>query len=126
MGRKLKKNICNLDNHTSLSKVEDLPIHCKVQIGDALEYACKFWTKHLVGIPSSNCGVEEVCKAIDKFFTKCLLFWTEALVLMGSLDVSVHAMSDIQQWYTSVSCAVCSLNPVFTLYSGRLDLQVDR
>ena len=103
MGKRLKKNICNLDDSAPLEKVEDLPSRCKVQIGDVLEYACKFWTKHLVGIDSRNCGIEEVCKAIDKFFTKCLLTWIEVLALMESLDISVHAINDIRQWYTSVS-----------------------
>jgi hypothetical protein len=104
MKEKLKRNICNLDDYTSLDKVEDLPARCKAQIGDALEYACQFWVKHLVGIPTSGHNVKEVHKAIDKFFTTYLLFWIEVLVLTRKLDVGVHALNDIQQWYISVSC----------------------
>jgi hypothetical protein len=104
MKERLKKNICDLDDYTSLDKVKDLPARQKEYIGDALEYACRFWAKHLVGIPSSGHDVEEVHKAIDKFFTTCLLFWIEVLSLTRNLDVGVYVLNDIQQWYISVSC----------------------
>ena len=99
----LKKNICNLDDYSSLDQVEDLPARCKAWIGDALEYACLFWVKHLVRIPTSGPGIEEVYRAIDKFFMTCLLFWIEALILIGDLNIGIHAIDDIQQWYASVS-----------------------
>ena len=101
---RLKKNICNLGNVTVLSDVDDLSSCRKEHIGDALEYACQFWTKHLVMSPSSGPDVGRVQKAIDKFFTTHLLFWIEVLIIMGKLDVSVHSINDIQQWYILVSC----------------------
>ena len=104
MGEKLKRNICNLDNYATLSEVEDISARRREHIGDALEYACQFWTKHLVRIPSSSHDVENVQRAIDKFFTIHLLFWIEVLVIMGSLEVGIYAINDIQQWYISVSC----------------------
>jgi len=103
MIERLKRNICRLDDHITLSEVKDLPDRQKLHIGDALEYACLFWTKHLMGIPSSGPGVEEVWEAIDKFFSTCVLRWIEALILMGKLDIGVHALDDIQKWYTLVS-----------------------
>jgi len=103
MGENLKKNICGLDDYAALSEVKDLSDCKKDHIGDALEYACCFWTKHLLGILDGSPGVEEVQEAIDKFFPTCLLFWMEALILMGKLAIGVHALNDVQQWYTSVS-----------------------
>ena len=100
----LRKNICNLDNYTSLGEVEDLPALCKAQIGDALEYACRFWAKHLLGTPSSGHNVEEVHKAIDEFFTTQLLFWIEVLSLTRNLGISIYAINDVRVWYVSVSC----------------------
>ena len=99
----LRKNICQLDDYAILSEVGDISARQKMYIGDMLEYACQFWAKHLMGVSSSGHDVGEVCKAIDKFFTKHLLFWIEALVIMGSLDASIHAINDVHQWYTSVS-----------------------
>ena len=103
MRERLKKNICNLDDHTVLSEVKDLSVHKRVHIGDALEYACQFWTKHLLGISGNSPHVQEVENIIDDFFTTNLLHWIEALVLMENLGAGVHAMNDIDQWYNSVS-----------------------
>ena len=100
----LKRNICDLDDHASPDKVEDLPTRRKAQIGDALEYACRFWTKHLVGVPSSGHDVGEVYGAIDEFFTTRLLFWIEVLIVTGNFDAGIYAIDDIRQWYTSVGC----------------------
>ena len=118
MMERLKRNICRLDDYTTLSEVEDLPDRQKDHIGDALEYACCFWTKHLLGIPGSGPGVEEVQEAIDRFFTTCLLFWIEALILMGKLDIGVYALNTIQQWYTLVSdmWSNCSGDPCSQLF----------
>ena len=104
MKKRLRRNICNLDDHAVLSRDKDLPIDQKSHIGDALGYACRFWTRHLIKTPSSGHNAEEVQKAIDEFFITYLLFWIEVLVIMGNLDASVYAINDIQQWYISVSC----------------------
>ena len=103
MKERLRKNICNLDDYASLDKVEGLPTCRKAKIGDALEYACQFWTKHLVGVPNSGHGFQEVHKTIDEFFPTYFLLWIEVLSLMGILDVGVYALKNVQQWYMSVS-----------------------
>ena len=59
MEKRLRRNICNLDDYTVLSEVKVSSTHKKAHIGDGLEYACKFWTKHLLEIPSSNPHTEE-------------------------------------------------------------------
>ena len=105
MGERLRRNICNLDDYAVLSEIKDIFTHQEAHIGDALEYACCFWTKHLLGVPSSSPCAEEVQRAIDQFFTTHLLYWIEALVLIGNLGTGVHAINDVEQWYTSVSIA---------------------
>ena len=103
MKERLKKNICNLDDHAVLSEVEDLSARRKDRIGDVLGYACRFWSKHLLRIPGSSSRVVEVQIAIDEFFTTRLPCWIEVLALTGDLGVGVHAMNDVEQWYASVS-----------------------
>ena len=100
----LKKNICNLDDYAFLNKLEDLPARRTACIGSALEYACRFWTGHLMETPNSGNYAEEVRQAINEFFTTQLLFWIEVLIIMGNLDTSVYALNNIQQWFISVSC----------------------
>ena len=103
MEKKLKKNICNLGDCAILSEVEDISTHKNTYIGDALEYACQYWTRHLLGVPHSSPRAEEVQKAIDKFFTTHLLHWIEVLALTGNLGIGVYAMNDIDQWCGLVS-----------------------
>ena len=99
----MKRNICNLDSHAVLSESEDLPTLRTAYIGDTLGYACRFWTNHLVKVPGSGNGIEEVHKAIDGFFETGFLFWIEVLILTGNLDIGVYGLNDIEQWYTLVS-----------------------
>ena len=105
MGDRLKRNICNLAEYTILSEVEDLSVHKKACIGDALEYACRFWTKHLLETPNKTTHIEEVQKAIEKFFTEHLLHWIEVLAITGNLSTGVYSMNEIEQWYSLV-CVV--------------------
>ena len=98
----LRRNICQLDNYANLSEVEDLPAQRSTYIGDALKYACQFWTSHLVETPSSGTNVEDVYEAIDEFFATLFPFWVEALSLLEKLDIGVYALNDIDQWYTQV------------------------
>jgi len=104
MKERLRKNICNLDGCPTLSEVEDLVARREANIGNALEYACRFWTKHLAKIPGDSPHVKRVQEAIDEFFTKRLLFWIEVLSLTRNLSVCVYALYDVDQWYLSVSC----------------------
>jgi len=103
MKDRLKKNICELDDYAVLTEVQDLSDRQKDHIGDALGYACQFWTKHLLEIPNSSPDVKKVQQAIDKFFTTHLLFWIEVLSLMGKLGVGVYVLNDLQQWHILVS-----------------------
>jgi len=103
MGGRLKRNICNLDDYATLSEVTDLSACKKVHIGEALEYACRFWSKHLLMVPSSSSHVGEVQTAVEEFFTRHLLYWIEVLALTENLGVGVYAMNDVEQWYALVS-----------------------
>ena len=109
MKRKLKRDICNL-KESNLRDVEDLPALMETWIGDALDYACRFWTKHLAKIPSDCPHVKQVQELVDEFFTTRLLFWIEVLVLTGNLDSGVYALHDVDQWYLSVSCVCIGQN----------------
>ena len=103
MKERLKRNIYKLDDYTVLSEVKNLSTYQRDHIGDALKYACHFWTKHLLKIPASSSHIEEVQKSINDFFTTQLLFWIKVLSLTGNLNIGVHALNDIQQWYILVS-----------------------
>ncbi|KAF9649417.1 WD40 repeat-like protein [Thelephora ganbajun] len=104
MKERLRRNICDLDGCPTLSEVKDLPTRREACIGSALEYACRFWTKHLAKVPGNGPHAERAQEAVDEFFTTRLLFWIEVLSLTGNLNLGVYALHDIDQWYLSVSC----------------------
>ena len=103
MKERLKKNICGLDDHAVLGEVEDLRDRKEKYIGGSLEYACRFWTRHLASIPGDGPDAKQVQEAIDEFFEKRLLPWIEVFSMVGHLAVAVYAINDIRQWYISVS-----------------------
>jgi hypothetical protein len=103
MKARLKRNICGLDDHILLSKVEGLDTRRTAHIGDALGYACQFWTNHLVETTGSIQDVKEVESGINDFFETCLLFWIEVLSLTGNLGIGVYAMNKVEEWYAAVS-----------------------
>ena len=99
----LKGNICGLGDYVHLREIEDLPRLRSTHIGNALEYACRFWASHLAKVSSSCHNIEEVHKAIDEFFIKNFLLWIEVLILTENLDTGVHALTAIEEWYILVS-----------------------
>jgi len=103
MKERLKRNICNLDDHIILSDTKDLLTARRMHIGDALEYACCFWANHLAKVSNISDGVTEVHKAIDDFFATGFLCWVEVLILTRNLEIGVYALNDIEQWYMLVS-----------------------
>jgi hypothetical protein len=124
MAKRLRRNICGLDDHDSHDKFKHLPALRRTHIGDALEYACKFWARHLMEIPSNNHNIKEVHEAIDKFFTTQLLYWIEVLGLMGKLDVGPYAINDVGKWYTSVSCGLSTRWKLVFIFLFRQEIPV--
>ena len=125
MKKRLKKDICNLGRFSILGDVKDLPARKEAHIGNALEYACRFWTKHLAKVPSDSPHVKQVQELVDEFFTTRLLFWIEVLVLTGNLDSSVYSLHDVDQWYLSVS-RVISVKTHIHAYTDGSFLPMDR
>ena len=105
MKKGLKKNICDLDIHTVLSDIKDLSTLRNTYIGNTLEYACQFWTNHLIHISDTSGGTTEVHQRINDFFATGFLFWIEVLILTENLDIGIYALNNIEQWYKLVSCS---------------------
>ncbi|KAH7915299.1 hypothetical protein BJ138DRAFT_1077761, partial [Hygrophoropsis aurantiaca] len=89
----LKCNICCISDPFLLNiEVEDLLDRQKTHMGDALCYAIRHWSHHLAQISSSgNC--EDLAHLLQKFIGTSLLYWIEAMSLLGVLE-NVSVMLD--------------------------------
>ncbi|KAF5373835.1 hypothetical protein D9758_000999 [Tetrapyrgos nigripes] len=86
MERKLHFNICSLpSSFLSDSKVAGLNEAITQKLGGAVQYSCIFWGYHLTEGEKLNVGME-------KFLQKKILFWIEAMNLMGKMSECIRTL----------------------------------
>ena len=95
MNRELEWNICKLPDGVVNSEVIDLRERSNKNIGRALEYACRSWYKHLVGVIPAR-----ITPILRRFLEEKFLFWLEVLSILGAAKEAVHALEAIAkcQW----------------------------
>ena len=100
MNRELERNMCKLPDGVTNSEVIDLKERAEQHIGQALEYACRSWHKHLVGtIPA------HIAPVLHRFLEEKFLFWLEALSVLGAAREAVDAVGLIAECeWTDVCC----------------------
>ena len=104
MNRELKRNMCKLPDGVANSEVTDLKERVKEHISQALEYACRSWYKHLTGaIPA------RITPILHRFLEEKLLFWLEALSVLGAAKEAVHALEATAKCECVEVCRIPSL-----------------
>jgi hypothetical protein len=69
----------------------------KDSISAELSYSCRFWGTHV----SATSVEPSLVKEVEAFFDgEHLLFWLEAVTLLGGLSGSVGTLSCIAVWLT--------------------------
>ena len=92
----LQKNICHLPESVKNSKVEDLEERVEKYINHALQYACKWWHKHLVDEPTTR--RHEITSALHHFLENKFLCWLEALSVLHAVRNAVDALQVATKW----------------------------
>ena len=104
MNRELKRNICKLPDGAVNAEVVDLRKRTNEHIGQALEYACRSWHKHLVGaIPA------RITPILRRFLEEKFLFWLEVLSVLGAAKEAVHALEAAEKCEWLEVCCIPSL-----------------
>jgi hypothetical protein len=92
MVKELRFNICGLEtSHVRNCDVSGLEIRVKDSISEHLKYSCLHWSSHLVKAskgPSWD-------KLENFLFGRELLYWIEALSLLGELGVGLSSLQDL-------------------------------
>ena len=87
MNRELEWNMCKLPDGVANSEVVDLGDKIGRYIGQALQYACRSWYKHLVDTTPPH-----IAPVLHKFLEKNFLFWLEVLSVLGATREAVDAL----------------------------------
>lgn len=100
----LKKNICDLPRYAMNRDIKDIPARRAKYIGDALEYASKYWMTHL----RSACALDSedllrLGALVRDFAEHRMLPWFEVLSIVGGLQTAISSISDLQTWVNDVS-----------------------
>ena len=93
MNRMLEQNMCQLPDGVTNSEVGDLKERAEQYIGEALQYACRSWHKHIVGsIPT------RILEILHQFLATKFLFWLEVLSVLGAPRDAVDALDATVKW----------------------------
>lgn len=87
MMRLLRRDICDIQDRTKMNSDID-PKKIKERIPGDLQYACRYWALHL-----SECSIDEsLVSLVDSFVSKYILYWIEALSLIGELGGGIKSL----------------------------------
>ncbi|EJC98379.1 WD40 repeat-like protein [Fomitiporia mediterranea MF3/22] len=102
----LRFNICNIkSSYVSNDQVPDLPDRIKANIPPHLNYACLFWTEHLRDTQFSS----ELLDEILEFLRERLLYWLEAMSLLGKVHTASPSILHLIDWISSHNTEVLAL-----------------
>lgn len=103
--KELRFNMCGLENSFVLNAgVSNLQMRVKNNISAYLAYSCVYWTSHAIASPptgsdGTNRENPIITRLLEDFFTTpSLLYWIEALSLLGQLRTAVSGLEDLVHW----------------------------
>jgi hypothetical protein len=93
----LKRDICGINDPSKFNvEVSDLNERLYECLPKHLEYACIYWSRHLIHVPNTDSTVYDHAKRI--LFTH-LLHWIEVMSLLGKIDNVFVALKDTTEWF---------------------------
>jgi hypothetical protein len=101
MSKSLKRDLADIGDPSLLNievKEFDRKVHDAIR--PEVRYACRYWTEHLSLVDH---GDEAVVRALKEFTMKSILWWFEAMSLIGSIPVVAASILKAHRW------AVCAL-----------------
>jgi WD40 repeat protein len=93
--RRLQFNICHLEtSHLCNSQIHDLAERTSKAISPHLSYSCRFFVAHLEATTFDYV----ICKEVEEFMSKQLLYWLEVLSLIRHVNIAAQMLSTVCQW----------------------------
>jgi len=98
MNQRLEKNMCKLPDAVTNHEVDDLQKKVEQYIDHALQYACGSWHKHFVSLDTVPGHKLRITSVLHQFLEEKLLFWLEALSVLGTARGAVDALEAAAKW----------------------------
>jgi hypothetical protein len=108
MNGSLKRNPCDIPRYAMNEDVEDLQERRKTHIGPVLEYACTFWTQHLLQAARSTETITKTLGLMETFMDQHFLSWLEVLSVAGTVRTAVYSFRDAKTWLNQVCLSFSS------------------
>jgi hypothetical protein len=97
----LRFNICSLPSSFLLdSEVRNLEhtVDETVHGNLGLEYACRYWTSHLVEVPAISSDAQDLQKTLLHFSHETVLFWVEIMNLLSAKETCYDGVTSVVAW----------------------------
>ena len=92
MNQTLEKNMCKIPDAVTNSEVDDLQERVEQCVDHTLQYACRSWHKHLVGLHAFPAHMSKITPILHQFLEEKFLFWLEVLSVLGTVRDAVDAL----------------------------------
>ncbi|KAI0060080.1 WD40 repeat-like protein [Artomyces pyxidatus] len=92
----LKRDIAEIKNPSLLnSEVGFFNDKVNKAMPAHVQYACRYWASHLMRV---SLGDEAVMAQLNKFASVSMMWWFEAMSLLGATTLAVSCMRDAHRW----------------------------
>jgi len=99
MQKSLQFNICNLDSSFVFdSDVPDLSNRTQKKITPILQYASRYWARHLFRAAPAENDTNDLFLRLNEFMCNKLLFWIEAMNLIDAIFECSPLLKDAEDW----------------------------
>jgi hypothetical protein len=111
MEESLHFNMCDLESsYTFDSDVPMLSDRIQRNIGPTLRYASRHWGRHLFRAAPANNGTDDLIYGLNGFLRNRLLFWIEAMNLIGAEFECQSLLQLARNWLMKVRVQILPIN----------------
>jgi hypothetical protein len=101
--QKLVFNICDLDSSYIFdSDVPELSDRTRTKLTPTLQYASWHWARHLFQAAPAESDTNDLFLCLNDFMCNKLLFWMEAMNLIGTINECSSLLQEAEHWFKRV------------------------
>jgi hypothetical protein len=103
MQKSLHFNMCDLESSYIFdSDVPGLSDRIRKKLTPTLQYASQYWARHLLGAAPAEDDTDDLFRCLNNFMCHKLLFWIEAMNLIGAKFECSPLLKDAEDWFKRV------------------------